>query len=637
MRNPTEVKHMRHSTLVRWFTIAAVVAPWLTCHAAHAQPTGSNVIVFEAPSADESEERALTPKAPASPEAPVTAMIYSDFVSCVDRGEVREVTVSGSSATGELTNGKRFRTIVPSDPDMINRLLTHRVRVTIAADEGWFAPGGLMTNWLPLVVVVMVMVFMGYRSQNRGNGATAFGRSRAHLLTQTSPRITFADVAGIEEAEQEVAEIVQYLKNPQKFQRLGGRMPKGVLLVGPPGTGKTLLARAVAGEAGVPFFTISGSDFVEMYVGVGAARVRDMFKEGKKSAPCIIFIDEIDAVGRHRGAVAGSEEREQTVNQLLVEMDGFEANENVIVIAATNRPDVLDSALLRPGRFDRQVTVSHPDVMGRHKILQVHMRAVPLDVDVDCMILARGTPGFSGADLAHLVNEAALFAARSDRANVTCADFERAKDRVLMGAERRSLTITPQERDITAYHEAGHALVAFHSPAHDPVHKVSIVPRGRSLGVTISLPEADRQTFSRRQLESRIAMLFGGRAAEELIFGREEVTTGASDDIRQATTLARRMVTEFGFSDKLGAVYLEGGQDMLSGASASISSATALAVDKEIQRAVDTGHEYARYLLTAHIGDLRALAQALIERETLSGDEVRLLLTQVSAESVEQA
>ncbi|OTP79778.1 Cell division protein FtsH [Caballeronia sordidicola] len=449
----------------------------------------------------------------------------------------------------------------------------------------------------------------------------------APIRRKFTRRITFADVAGIEEAEEELTEIVQYLKDPAKFQRLGGKVPKGVLLVGPPGTGKTLLARAVAGEAGVPFFTIAGSDFVEMFVGVGASRVRDMFSEGKKNAPCIIFIDEIDAVGRHRGVGPGNDEREQTVNQLLVEMDGFEANEDVIVIAATNRPDVLDAALLRPGRFDRQVTVSYPDVLGREKILKVHMRKVPVGPDVACMTLARGTPGFSGADLANLVNEAALLAARCDHPHVTGADFERARDRVLMGAERRSLTLTYEEREMTAYHEAGHALVAFHSPEHDPLHKVSIVPRSRALGVTMSLPERDRYCFSRKQLESRVAMMFGGRVAEELIYGADEVTTGASDDIRQATLLARRMVTEFGFSDAIGPVYCESAREVIPGQSVEVSPDTALAIDKEIRRVAEQGRARARQILNDHVDQLKLFAQALLERETLSGDEIRVLLT----------
>ena len=560
-------------------------------------------------------------------EGSANEMIYSDFVSHVDRGDVREVMIAGSTVSGKLANETGFRTTVPDDPGLVASLLLHHVRVAIAADDGWSIPSGSLTNWLPLVLMIGVAIFAMRRGPVRGAGPMSFGQSRARLLTQTSRRITFEDVAGIEEAEEELTEIVQYLKDPTKFQRLGGKVPKGVLLVGPPGTGKTLLARAVAGEAGVPFFTIAGSDFVEMFVGVGASRVRDMFSEGKKNAPCIIFIDEIDAVGRHRGVGPGNDEREQTVNQLLVEMDGFEANEDVIVIAATNRPDVLDAALLRPGRFDRQVTVSYPDVLGREKILKVHMRKVPVGPDVACMTLARGTPGFSGADLANLVNEAALLAARCDHPHVTGADFERARDRVLMGAERRSLTLTYEEREMTAYHEAGHALVAFHSPEHDPLHKVSIVPRSRALGVTMSLPERDRYCFSRKQLESRVAMMFGGRVAEELIYGADEVTTGASDDIRQATLLARRMVTEFGFSDAIGPVYCESAREVIAGQSVEVSPDTALAIDKEIRRVAEQGRARARQILNDHVDQLRLFAHALLERETLSGDEIRALLT----------
>jgi cell division protease FtsH len=460
-----------------------------------------------------------------------------------------------------------------------------------------------------------------------------FGKSRARLLTEKVGRITFDDVAGIDEAKNELEEIVEYLKDPQKFQRLGGKIPKGVLLVGPPGTGKTLLARAIAGEANVPFFTISGSDFVEMFVGVGASRVRDMFEQGKKNAPCIIFIDEIDAVGRHRGAGlgGGNDEREQTLNQLLVEMDGFEANEGVILIAATNRPDVLDPALLRPGRFDRQVVVPNPDVVGREKILKVHMRKVPLASDVDPRIIARGTPGFSGADLANLVNEAALMAARKGKRSVTMAEFEQAKDKVMMGAERRSMVMTEDEKKLTAYHEGGHALVMLYVPGHEPLHKVTIIPRGRALGVTMFLPERDKYSQSRMELNAMMASLFGGRIAEEMIFGPDKVTTGASDDIRRATNLARRMVTEFGFSDKLGPLrYSENEEEVFLGHSVTqrknVSDATAKVIDDEIRRIVEEGEETARKILTSHVDELHLLAKGLLEFETLSVDEIRRII-----------
>jgi cell division protease FtsH len=460
-----------------------------------------------------------------------------------------------------------------------------------------------------------------------------FGKSRARLLTEKVGRVTFEDVAGIDEAKLELQEVVEFLKDPQKFQRLGGKIPKGVLLVGPPGTGKTLLARAIAGEANVPFFTISGSDFVEMFVGVGASRVRDMFEQGKKNAPCIIFIDEIDAVGRHRGAGlgGGNDEREQTLNQLLVEMDGFEANEGVILIAATNRPDVLDPALLRPGRFDRQVVVPNPDILGREQILKVHMRKVPLAPDVDARTIARGTPGFSGADLSNLVNEAALLAARRSKRVVTMAEFEAAKDKVMMGAERRSMVMTEKDKEETAYHEAGHALVGLYVPGNDPLHKVTIIPRGRALGVTMNLPEADRYSFKFREITAKLAMMFGGRMAEELIYGPENVSTGASNDIQQATNLARRMVTEWGMSEKLGRLrYVDNQEEVFLGHSVTrsqtISGATAKLIDEEIRRIIEEAELKARTTLTEHIDDLHTIAKALLEYETLSGEEVKALL-----------
>jgi cell division protease FtsH len=469
--------------------------------------------------------------------------------------------------------------------------------------------------------------------QSGGGRAMGFGKSRARMLTEKQGRITFEDVAGIDEAKSELQEIVEFLKDPQKFQRLGGKIPKGVLLVGPPGTGKTLLARAIAGEANVPFFTISGSDFVEMFVGVGASRVRDMFEQGKKNAPCIIFIDEIDAVGRHRGAGlgGGNDEREQTLNQMLVEMDGFESNEGVILIAATNRPDVLDPALLRPGRFDRQVVVPNPDVMGREKILRVHMRKVPLASDVDPKVIARGTPGFSGADLANLVNEAALLAARIGKRVVAMAEFEFAKDKVMMGAERRSLVMSDAEKKMTAYHEGGHALCAMYEPECDPVHKATIIPRGRALGLVMSLPEGDRYSKSKSKLQSELTMAMGGRAAEEIIFGADKVSNGASGDIKMATDQARRMVTEWGMSDKIGMIaYGDNSQEVFLGHSVTqnknVSESVAREIDSEIKGIIDTAYARARHILTEHIDQLHLLAQGLLEYETLSGDEIRTVI-----------
>ncbi|MBO0763841.1 MAG: ATP-dependent zinc metalloprotease FtsH, partial [Hyphomicrobiaceae bacterium] len=478
-----------------------------------------------------------------------------------------------------------------------------------------------------------VWIFFMRQMQSGGGRAMGFGKSKAKLLTERQGRVTFEDVAGVDEAKTDLQEIVEFLRDPQKFQRLGGRIPRGCLLVGPPGTGKTLIARAVAGEANVPFFTISGSDFVEMFVGVGASRVRDMFEQAKKNAPCIIFIDEIDAVGRHRGAGlgGGNDEREQTLNQLLVEMDGFEANEGIIIIAATNRPDVLDPALLRPGRFDRQIVVPNPDVGGREKILRVHMRKVPLAPDVDPKVIARGTPGFSGADLANLVNEAALLAARRNKRLVTQAEFEDSKDKVMMGAERRSMIMTEEEKRLTAYHEAGHAIVGLHVPQHDPLHKVTIIPRGRALGVTVSLPERDRLSHTRQYCVSRLASTFGGREAEILIFGPENVTNGATSDIQQATRLARAMVMEWGMSDKLGRVRYHGNeQEVFLGHSVTqtvnMSEETAKLIDDEIRSLVEAGEQTARHILNEHIDDLHKLAKALLEHETLSADEVDKVL-----------
>jgi cell division protease FtsH len=491
----------------------------------------------------------------------------------------------------------------------------------------------IFVSWFPMLLLIGVWIFFMRQMQSGGGKAMGFGKSRARLLTEKTGRVTFADVAGIDEAKQELEEIVEFLKDPQKFQRLGGKIPKGCLLVGPPGTGKTLLARAIAGEANVPFFTISGSDFVEMFVGVGASRVRDMFEQAKKNAPCIVFIDEIDAVGRHRGAGlgGGNDEREQTLNQLLVEMDGFESNEGVILIAATNRPDVLDPALLRPGRFDRQVIVPNPDVGGREKILKVHMRKVPLAPDVDPRVLARGTPGFSGADLANLVNEAALRAARVGKRLVTMADFEYAKDKVLMGTERRSMAMTDEEKKLTAYHEAGHALVAMHVPKSDPLHKVTIIPRGRALGVTMQLPERDHLSHTKQFLESRLAIMFGGRIAEEIIFGPENVTTGAASDIQVATQTARGMITAFGMSEKLGRVrYQANEQEVFLGHAVTqtqnVSEATAQLIDQEVRRLIEEAEGKAKQILTDHLEDLHRIAKALLEYETLSNDEIGQIL-----------
>ena len=561
-------------------------------------------------------------------------MAYSDFLTAVENGEIRKVVIEGNDIIGEGSQGERYRTYAPNDPELIERLNKHDVVIrAVPADDGSPSLLNILISWFPMLLLIGVWIFFMRQMQSGGGKAMGFGKSRARLLTERVDRVTFDDVAGIEEAKQELEEVVEFLRDPGKFQRLGGRIPKGVLLVGPPGTGKTLLARAIAGEANVPFFTISGSDFVEMFVGVGASRVRDMFEQGKKNAPCIIFIDEIDAVGRHRGAGlgGGNDEREQTLNQLLVEMDGFESNEGVILIAATNRPDVLDPALLRPGRFDRQVTVVNPDILGREMILKVHMKKVPLAPDVDARIIARGTPGFSGADLANLVNEAALLAARKNRRLVTMAEFEEAKDKVLMGSERRTMVMTDEEKRLTAYHEAGHALVALAMPGHDPLHKVTIIPRGRALGVTMSLPERDRYGFSKTELLARLAMLFGGRVAEELVFGKDSVTTGAGDDIRQATELARRMITEFGFSEVLGPLrYSDNEEEVFLGHSVTqrknVSDSTAEKIDTEIRRLIEGAEATARKVLSEGFDDLEKLAGALLEYESLSGEDIDRVL-----------
>ncbi|MDG5494230.1 ATP-dependent zinc metalloprotease FtsH [Niveispirillum sp. BGYR6] len=568
-----------------------------------------------------------------STRSPQSGLAYSELLAEVDRGIVTSVMIKGDQITGTTNDGRTFSTIAPQGSNVADRLVDKNVRVSVVPEDTNPSLLSILLSWFPMLLLIGVWIFFMRQMQSGGGKAMGFGKSRARLLTEKVGRVTFDDVAGIDEAKQELEEVVDFLKDPQKFQRLGGKIPKGVLLVGPPGTGKTLTARAVAGEANVPFFTISGSDFVEMFVGVGASRVRDMFEQGKKNAPCIIFIDEIDAVGRHRGAGlgGGNDEREQTLNQLLVEMDGFEANEGVILIAATNRPDVLDPALLRPGRFDRQVVVPNPDVLGREKIVKVHMRKVPLAPDVDPKIIARGTPGFSGADLANLVNEAALLAARAGKRVVGMADFEAAKDKVMMGAERRSMVMSEKERKLTAYHEAGHALVSLMVPEYDPLHKVTIIPRGRALGVTMNLPERDRTNYTKREMESRLAVLFGGRVAEEIIFGPENVTTGAASDIQQATRWARAMVAEYGMSDKLGRVrYNANEQEVFLGHSVAqqqnVSEATAQLIDEEIRRLIEEGEVQARTILTTHLQDLHKVSEALLEFETLSGDEVRALL-----------
>lgn len=563
-----------------------------------------------------------------------SAMPFSEFMARVNEGKVADVELHGRIAVGHFVGNSEFKTYLPDDSNITDKLLAKNVKVDVRPEEHDSLLWSLIINSFPMLLLVAVWIFFIRQMQGGSKGgAMGFGRSRARMLTEKTGKVVFEDVAGVDEAKQELQEVVDFLKDPQKFQKLGGKIPKGVLLVGPPGTGKTLIARAVAGEANVPFFTISGSDFVEMFVGVGASRVRDMFEQGKKNAPCIIFIDEIDAVGRHRGAGlgGGNDEREQTLNQLLVEMDGFEANEGVILIAATNRPDVLDPALLRPGRFDRQVVVPNPDIAGREKILKVHMRKVPLAADVDARVIARGTPGFSGADLANLVNEAALMAARADKAVVSMIEFERAKDKVMMGAERRSMAMTDDEKKLTAYHEAGHAIVGLHVPQSDPLHKVTIIPRGRALGLTMNLPERDKYGLTLTELTSKISMMFGGRIAEEIIFGKENVTTGASSDIQQATALARRMVTEFGMSDRLGRVrYNANEQEIFLGHSIAqqqnISEETARLIDEEVRRLIDEGESTARRILTSQNEDLHKLAKALLEYETLSGDEVQALL-----------
>ncbi|MCP5432199.1 MAG: ATP-dependent metallopeptidase FtsH/Yme1/Tma family protein [Alphaproteobacteria bacterium] len=557
---------------------------------------------------------------------------FSTLLRRVDANEVREVQIEGEKISGHMTNGTAFVTTAPPDPSLVDRLYGKNVEIRAVPEGEGMNLIGMIISWFPMLLLIAVWIYFMRQMQSGGGKAMGFGKSKAKLLTERQGRVTFEDVAGIDEAKVELEEIVEFLRDPQKFQRLGGRIPKGVLLVGPPGTGKTLLARAIAGEANVPFFTISGSDFVEMFVGVGASRVRDMFEQAKKNAPCIIFIDEIDAVGRHRGAGlgGGNDEREQTLNQLLVEMDGFEANEGVILIAATNRPDVLDPALLRPGRFDRQVIVPNPDIVGREKILRVHMRKVPIAPDVDPKVIARGTPGFSGADLANLVNEAALLAARRNKRLVTMREFEDAKDKVLMGSERKSMAMKDSEKRLTAYHEGGHAIVALTVPYADPVHKATIIPRGRALGMVTQLPEDDKYSLTLAEMRSRMAILFGGRCAEEIIFGADMVTSGASSDIDQATRLARAMVTRWGLSALGPVAFGENQEEVFLGHAVSrqqnVSEETARKIDSEITRIVVEGHDAAHTILTERLDDLHRLAEALLEFETLSGEEIKMVL-----------
>ncbi|SDY37795.1 cell division protease FtsH [Allochromatium warmingii] len=565
-----------------------------------------------------------------SDQVETRTLSYSQFLQELSSGTVKEVTIQDETILGMRSDSSRFETYDPGDPGLVGDLLKHNVVIRAKPPEQPSLLMQLVSAWLPFVVLAGIWIWFMRRSGGGGAGGLFnFGKSRARQHAEGEVRVTLRDVAGVEEAKEEVGELVDFLRNPQKFSNLGGRIPCGVLMVGPPGTGKTLLARAIAGEAKVPFFTISGSDFVEMFVGVGASRVRDLFEQAKKSAPCIIFIDEIDAVGRKRGAGLGGghDEREQTLNQLLVEMDGFTGNEGVIVIAATNRSDVLDPALLRPGRFDRQVVVGLPDLAGRAAILEVHMRKVPIAEDVDARTIARGTPGFSGADLANLVNEAALFAARSGREDVGMDMFEKAKDKIMMGAERRSIVMSESEKKLTAYHEAGHAIVGRVVPEHDPVHKVSIIPRGRALGVTLFLPERDRYSMSKRQLESQISSLFGGRLAEEMIFGPEQVTTGASNDIERATEIARKMVTRFGLSDTMGPLaYAEDEGEVFLGRSVTqqrhVSPETALAIDQAVRDIIDRNYQRTKQILEDNLDKLHTMAEALLTYETIGKDQI---------------
>ena len=559
---------------------------------------------------------------------------YTTFITDIENGQVRQAKFEDNEILVTKADGSRYTTVIPlEDKNLLNDLLNKKVKVEGTPPERRGLLSQILIAWFPMLLLIGVWVFFMRQMQGGGGKAMSFGKSRARMMTQEQIKTTFADVAGCDEAKEEVAEIVDFLREPKKFQNLGGKIPKGILMVGPPGTGKTLLAKAIAGEAKVPFFTISGSDFVEMFVGVGASRVRDMFEQAKKNAPCLIFIDEIDAVGRQRGAGLGGghDEREQTLNQMLVEMDGFEGNEGVIVIAATNRPDVLDPALTRPGRFDRQVVVGLPDVKGREQILKVHMRKVPVGPDVDAMTLARGTPGYSGADLANLVNEAALFAARTNKRIVTMVEFEKAKDKINMGPERRTMIMTDKQKESTAYHEAGHAIVGYLVPEHDPVHKVTIIPRGRALGVTFFLPEGDQVSISQKQLESKLSTLYAGRLAEDLIYGEENISTGASNDIKVATNIARNMVTQWGFSDKLGPIlYTEDDGEVFLGRSMAkakhMSDETAHVIDEEVRAIVSRNYERARQILIDNMDILHAMKDALVKYETIEEEQIKQLM-----------
>ena len=568
------------------------------------------------------------------PSAVSDKIPFSSFLKNLEDGRVVQVEIKGNNIEGVLSDGTAFNTYAPNDPSLVEKLTSKGVNITASPqDDKMPSLLGVLLSWFPMLLLIGVWIFFMRQMQGGKGGAMGFGRSKAKLLSEARGKVTFNDVAGIDEAKEEVEEIVEFLRDPRKFRRLGGKIPKGALLIGPPGTGKTLLARAIAGEANVPFFTISGSDFVEMFVGVGASRVRDMMEQGKKSAPCIIFIDEIDAVGRSRGAGlgGGNDEREQTLNQLLVEMDGFDTNEGVIIIAATNRPDVLDPALLRPGRFDRQVVVPNPDIVGREAILKVHIKKITIGPDVKLRTIARGTPGFSGADLANLVNESALLAARKNKRIVTMSDIEEAKDKVMMGAERRSMIMTDEDKKLTAYHEGGHAIVALNEEASDPIHKATIIPRGRALGVVWTLPERDKYSHSREYLEANISKAMGGRVAEELIFGHNKVTSGASSDIQMATKLAKDMVTRFGMSKDLGPLsYGENEDEVFLGRSITrqqhMSEDTAKKVDLEVKKIVDAGYQRAKKILTEKLDDLHKLAKALLAYETLSGEEIKDLI-----------
>jgi cell division protease FtsH len=561
-------------------------------------------------------------------------IIFSEFLSEVENGRVVQVEIQGNNINGIMSNGQKFSTYSPNDPNLIEKLSDKGVSISAAPlDEKMPSLFGVLLSWFPMLLLIAVWIFFMRQMQGGKGGAMGFGRSKAKLMSDARKKVTFDDVAGIDEAKEEVQEIVEFLKSPKKFMRVGGKIPRGALLVGLPGTGKTLLARAIAGESGVPFFTISGSDFVEMFVGVGAARVRDMFEQGKKNAPCIIFIDELDAVGRSRGAGlgGGNDEREQTLNQILVEMDGFETNDGVIILASTNRPDVLDPALLRPGRFDRQVVVPLPDILGREKILKIHSKKVSMAPDVKLKTIAKGTPGFSGADLANLVNEAALLAARNNKRIITIIEFEDAKDKVMMGAERKSMVMTEEDKKLTAYHEGGHAIVALNEKASDPIHKATIIPRGRALGVVWTLPERDKYSHTREYLKANISKAMGGRIAEELIFGHEKVTSGASSDIQMATKLAKDMVTRFGMSNELGPLtYGENEDEVFLGRSITrhqqISEETAKKIDTEVKKIVDEGYKKAKKILTEKIDDLHRLAKALLTYETLTGNEIEDLI-----------